>query len=143
MAYTIYKSDGSAISIPDNTVDAQFYSPNANGASKGIGTQLIGRNAVDHGQPIAQNFLQLTENFCGTVAPPDLTAMQGQLWFDKTAGVLKVNVSGTSTAAWRSISTIADTGASTGYDGQIKVVGHTVYIWANSAWRQVYPAAYS
>jgi len=143
MAYTIYKSDGTSVSVPDNTIDAQFYSPNVNGAGKGVGTQLIGRNAVDYGGPVAQNFLQLTENFCGTIAPPNATALQGQLWFDKTNGILKVNVSSTVTADWRGISTIADPSAVTGYDGQIKVSGSTVYVWANGAWRQIFPAVYS
>lgn len=143
MAYTIYKSDGTAVTVPDNAIDVQFYSPNANGAGKGIGTQLIGRNAIDYGAPVAQNFLQLTENFCGTVAPPNAVALQGQLWFDKTAGILKVNVSSTVTADWRGLATIADPSAVTGYDGQIRVNGSTVSIWANGAWRQIYPAVYS
>lgn len=143
MAYTIYKSDGTAVIVPDNTVDAQFYSPNVNGAGKGVGTQLIGRNAIDYGTPVAQNFLQLTENFCGSIAPPDSTALQGQLWFDKTNNILKVNVSSTATADWRGIATVADSGAVTGYDGQVKVNGSVISIWANGAWRQIYPAVYS
>lgn len=143
MAYTIYKSDGTGVTVPDNTIDAQFYSPNVNGAGKGVGTQLIGRNAIDYGAPVAQNFLQLTENFCGTIAPPNATALQGQLWFDKANGILKVNVSSTVTADWRGLATIADPGAVTGYDGQIKVSGSTVYVWAGGAWRQIYPAVYS
>jgi hypothetical protein len=143
MAYTIYKSDGTAVVVPDNTIDAQFYSPNVNGAGKGVGTQLIGRNAIDYGAPVAQNFLQLTENFCGTIAPPNATALQGQLWYDKTNGILKVNVSSTVTADWRGLATIADPSAVTGYDGQIKVSGSNVYVWANGAWRQIYPAVYS
>ena len=144
MAYTIYKSDGTAVTVPDNTIDAQFYSPNANGVGKGIGVQLVGRNAVDYGTPVAQDFLQLTENFCGVVSPPDPVALQGQLWFDKATGILKVNVSAISgTTNWQGISTIADPSAITGYDGQIKVTGSIVSVWANGAWRQIYPAIYS
>lgn len=85
MAYTIYKADGTAVTVPDNAIDVEFYSPNANGAGKGIGTQLVGRNAIDYGQPVAQTFLQLTENFCGTVLPSDTTSLQGQMWFNKTS----------------------------------------------------------
>jgi hypothetical protein len=144
MAYTIYKSDGTAITVPDNTIDAQFYSPNVNGAGKGIGTQLVGRNAIDYGAPVAQNFLQVTENFCGTLPPPNATALQGQLWFDKTNVVLKVNVSAISgTTDWKTLSTIADPSAVTGTDGQVKVNGSVISIWANGAWRQIYPAVYS
>lgn len=143
MAYTIYKSDGTGVTVPDNTIDVQYYSPNVNGAGKGVGTQLIGRNAIDYGTPVAQNFLQLTENFCGTIAPPNATALQGQLWFDKTNGLLKVNVSATSTAQWAALATVAAPGASTGYDGQVRVTGSVISIWANGAWRQVFPAVYS
>ena len=143
MAYTIYKSDGTGVTVPDNTIDVQFYSPNVNGAGKGVGTQLIGRNAIDYGTPVAQNFLQLTENFCGTIAPPNATALQGQLWFDKANGLLKVNVSAGPTADWVGVATIAAPSAPTGYDGQVRVNGTTITIWSNGAWRQVYPAVYS
>lgn len=143
MAYNIYKADGTAVVVPDNAIDAQFYNPTANGAGKGIGTQLVGRNAIDYGAPVAQNFLQLTENFCGTIAPPNGTVMQGQLWFDKAAVALKVNVSSTVTADWKVLSVIADPSAVTGYDGQVRVNGGIISIWANGAWQQVFPAVYS
>lgn len=143
MAYTIYKSDGTAVTVPDNTIDSQFCDVNHNGAGKGLGIFLAGRNAIDYGAPIAQNFLQMTENFCDDTPPPNSTALRGQLWFDKTNGILKVNVSSTVTADWRGLATIADSGAVTGYDGQVKVSGSTVSIWAGGAWRQIYPAVYS
>lgn len=143
MAYTIYKSDGTAVVVPDNTIDAQFCDTNHNGANKGLGIFLVGRNAIDYGAPIAQNFLQMTENFCDDTPPSNATALQGQLWYDKANGILKVNVSSTVTADWRGLTTIADPGAVTGYDGQIKVSGSTVYVWANGAWRQIFPAVYS
>jgi hypothetical protein len=41
MAYTIYKSDGTAIVVSDNAIDQDYYDPNANGVGKGLGTQLI------------------------------------------------------------------------------------------------------
>lgn len=144
MAYTIYKADGTAINVPDNTIDAQFYSPNANGPGRGIGTQLVGRNAIDYGSPIAQNFLQVTENFCSPIPPANAIALQGQLWFDKTNRLLKVNTSSVpGTATWSSLATIADPAAATGYDGQVRVNGSIISIWANGAWRQVFPAIYS
>jgi len=143
MAYTIYKSDGTAVLVPDNAIDTEFYSADVNGPGAGIGVQLIGRNAIDYGAPVAQNFLQLTENFCGTNPPSNAAALQGQLWFDQTAGILKVNVSSTATAEWTGIATIADSSAVTGYDGQIKVDGSTVYVWAAGAWQQIFPAVYS
>lgn len=152
MAYNIYKSDGTAISVPDNAISQQFYAPNANGAGKGIGSQLVGRNAVDYGAPIAQNFLQLTENFAGTIPPADGKALQGQLWFDKTSVALHVNVSTTVTADWRKVVTVS--GSETGStpvinpsgpanDGDLQIVGSVISIWADGAWQQVFPAVYS
>lgn len=143
MAYSIYKSNGDPVSVPDNAIDAQFYSPNLNGAGRGVGTQLVGRNSVDYGAPVAQNFLQLTENFCGPLSPPANKALRGQLWFNSTTGLLNVNVSTTATPEWRGLMTIASSDAVTGYDGQVKVDGSVISIWADGAWRQIYPAVYS
>ena len=155
MAYNIYKSDGTPVVVPDNTIDQEFYNPTANGPGKGIGTQLIGRNAIDYGAPIAQNFIQLTENFCGTVLPSDTTAMQGQLWFNKTSssnGDLYVRITNNTSggiANWKKV--ITEGGGSypvvnpsgTPKDGDIKIVGSVISIYADGAWRQVFPAIYS
>jgi len=158
MAYNIYKADGTAVTVPDNAIDTQFYNPTANGAGKGIGTQLIGRNAIDYGAPVAQTFLQLTENFCGTVLPSDTTALQGQLWFNKTSasdGVLYVRNSGATSgnlANWQNVVTVNsnETGGTpvinpvgTPKDGDIRIVGSVISIYAAGAWRQIFPAIYS
>ena len=143
MAYNIYKSDGTLVTVADNGIDINFYSPNINGAGKGVGTQLVGRNAIDYGAPIAQNFLQLTENFAGPISPPAGKALKGQMWFDTGVNALKVNTGTTAAPVWDTVSTVADPGAVTGSDGQTKVVGSTIYIWANGGWRQVFPAVYS
>lgn len=147
MAYTIYKADGTAITVPDNTIDSDFYNPNTNGVSKGTGTQLIGRNAIDYGAPVAQAFLQLTENFCGPNIPGADTTnpLQGQLWFNKTNSSLYVRVTSNTAggmANWKRVVVIDPISPS---DGDIQVLtGPTrVNIWANGAWRQVFPAVYS
>lgn len=85
MSYTIYKSDGGAVTVTDNAVDQTYYNPNANGAGKGVGTQLVGNGFAGFYQPMAQNFLQLTENFAGPNMPSDTTALQGQLWFKRNS----------------------------------------------------------
>ena len=85
MSYTINKSDGSVVTVADNTVDQSYYNPNANGAGKGVGTQLVGNDFAGFYQPMAQNFLQLTENFAGPNMPSDTTALQGQLWFKRNS----------------------------------------------------------
>lgn len=147
MAYTIYKADGTAITVPDNTIDSDFYNPNTNGVSKGTGTQLIGRNAIDYGAPVAQSFLQLTENFCGPNIPGNDTTnpLQGQLWFNKTNSSLYVRVTSNTAggiANWKRVVVIDPVSPS---DGDIQVLtGPTrINIWANGAWRQVFPAVYS
>lgn len=147
MAYTIYKADGTPVTVPDNTIDSDFYNPNTNGVSKGTGTQLIGRNAIDYGAPVAQAFLQLTENFCGPNIPGADTTnpLQGQLWFNKTDSSLYVRVTSNTAggmANWKRVVVIDPISPS---DGDIQVLtGPTrINIWANGAWRQVFPAVYS
>jgi hypothetical protein len=158
MAYTIYNAAGTPFTVADNAIDTQFYNPTANGAGKGIGTQLVGRNAIDYGAPVAQTFLQLTENFCGTVLPSDTTAMQGQLWFNRTSGtdgVLYVRNSAATSgglANWKQVVTIpggsgrvavVNPTSGSELDGDIRVVGSVISMWAAGAWRQIFPAVYS
>lgn len=97
MSYIIHKSDGTAITVADNNADISLYTGSLPPAI-GTGTLLIGRNYINYGAPIAQNFLQLTENFSSGTIPDDTKALQGQLWFNKsssTAGNLYVRKTGT------------------------------------------------
>jgi hypothetical protein len=120
MAYTIYKSDGTAVTIADNSFNDTFYDSTANGTGKGLGTQLIGRNSKNWGAATAQNILQLRENFCGTVMPSDSTAPQGQLWFNKlsnTSGDLYVRSTNTTSggmANWTKLLTSNTFSSTTG-----------------------------
>lgn len=166
MSYTIYHADGTPVIVPDNAIDTNFYNANAHGPGVGVGTQLVGRNAINYGAPVAQNFLQLTENFASTAAffPGDAFAMQGQLWFEKTStttGVLHVrNSSATSggLANWSQVivatpagdvnirgGTVVVVNPTPGqeHDGDMLVVGSVISIWANGAYRQIFPAVYS
>lgn len=106
MAYTIYKADGTTVTVADGAIDPEFYnSTNKNGI------QLIGRNAIDYGTPIAQNFLQMTENFCGSNLPGNDSTepLQGMLWFQKTSSVdgnLRVRTTSTASggiANWKKV----------------------------------------
>lgn len=112
MPYTIHKSDGTAVTVPDNTIDVAYYNATGGDGAAGLGTQIVGRNAINYGAPVAQNFLQLTENFCSGTAyyPSNATALQGQIWFNKvspTSGKLFVrtsgNASGSFSANWTEI----------------------------------------
>lgn len=86
MPYTIYKSNGAPVVIPDSAVDQTFNNPGAN-AGKGVGLQIVGSGSPNYVAPTAQNFLQLTENYCGPLIPLDSNALQGQLWFNKLSPV--------------------------------------------------------
>lgn len=156
MAYSIHKSNGALVSVADNTKDTDFYS-GAIPPGVGKGIILIGRNDIDYGASIAQNFLQLTENFASDVAPADGTALQGQLWFNTADGILYVRsgTGGTFPAGWGRIVTlpgnqtgsvpIVNPAAGTEKDGDIQVLtGPTrINIRAAGAWHQVFPAQYS
>ena len=111
MAYTIYKSDGTPVTIPDGAIDTAYYNPNANAAGVGVGIQLAGRQAFNYGAPIAQNFLQLTENFAGPNLPSDSFALQGQLWFNTTTEAMYVRVTNATSggiANWEQIATFTN-----------------------------------
>ena len=62
MSYIIHKADGTAITIPDNVLDTSFYAGSVP-PGVGVGNILVGRNTVDYGAAIAQNIVQMTENF--------------------------------------------------------------------------------
>lgn len=159
MSYTIYHADGSPVVVPDNAIDTTFYNDTAHAPGIGIGTQLVGRNAINYGAPVAQNFLQMTENFASSAEfrPMNPYALQGQLWFKKAGtnpdadGTLYLRVAGPSNATesdanWRRIP-VANPGVPN--DGDIQVTGSaalgtlTISIYGDNAWRQVFPAVYS
>jgi len=109
MAYLIYKSDGTAVTIPDNAIDTAYFDAAGGGgfgpgnipqAGHGLGTQLVGRNTIGYGAAIAQNFLQLQENFSSSSVPNDNYTLQGQLWFEQTSvtsGNLHVKITNSTT----------------------------------------------
>lgn len=78
MTYNLKKTDGTAlVSVPDNTLDTTATS-----------LTLIGRNALNFGQPIDQNFIGLLQNWANNTAP--YKPLQGQIWYDTANDVLKV-----------------------------------------------------
>lgn len=81
-AYTIKHSDTSKpdINVPSmppgiNTVDTSL--------------SLVGRGYPNYGEKIAQNFLNLLENFSAPTAPAN--AVEGQLWYNNTENILKIS----------------------------------------------------
>jgi hypothetical protein len=78
MSYTIKKSDGSTLAtVPENQIITNASS-----------VALVGRGATTYGVAHAQNFIYMLENFAN-VAPP-ANALEGQMWWDTTVGVMKV-----------------------------------------------------
>lgn len=77
MAYTITLTDGAIFAtIADGTV-------NTNSSMT-----LVGKNWAGYGQFLDNNFIRLLENGANTTAPS--APLTGQLWWDKTNGVMKV-----------------------------------------------------
>ena len=93
MPYTIYKADGTTVSVPDNLNNSSYYN-----SATHVGIQLVGRNKIDYGADIAQNILQLASCFAGSAVPSDTYSLQGQLWFDtlNTRLYVRVNPTGQS-----------------------------------------------
>lgn len=163
MAYYIYKSDGTQIPIVDSVVFQGFNDTTAPHVY-GVGIQIVGRNVADYVAPLAQSVLQITENFSNATPPADAKALQGQLWFEKTSsttGNLFVRISSANTGGdvnWRQLVTQSSAGVidnrggtipavnpTSGLeeDGDMRIVGSVISVWANGAWRQIFPAVYS
>lgn len=92
MTYNLLKSDGLLlVNLEDGQLDTTTSS-----------LTLVGKNLINYGLYQNQNFIKLLENFASTSAPT--APLPGQLWFDKTAGVLRLKFySGTS---WKEIPAI-------------------------------------
>ena len=59
-----------------------------NTSSQDTSLTFPGRNVTGYGQIIAENFLNLLENFASANQPINPT--EGQLWYDTTNGVLQL-----------------------------------------------------
>lgn len=77
MSYTISKSDGSTITITDNTLNTTSTS-----------LQLIGRGYKSYGSALNTNWVKLLENFSNNVPP--INPVTGQIWFKKNSNELYV-----------------------------------------------------
>jgi hypothetical protein len=70
MTYNITNWDGTPlVSVANSTIDSTTTS-----------ISLFGRNAVNFGLPLNENFIALLEHFAGTSEPPN--PVKGQIWFD-------------------------------------------------------------
>jgi hypothetical protein len=173
MSYTIRKTNGTAITVPDNTLDLAYYSGTVP-PGVGYGNILVGRNTTGYGAAIAQNFLQMQENFANTTPPVDSVALQGQLWFEATSstsgnlyvrvkdnpsggianwGKLTVEdnsgnlvVGGRITSDGNSVPVVYTSTPASALPGDIRVLTSpslTISIYGNGTWNQIFPAVYS
>ena len=77
MAYTINLTDGTIFAVvADGTINTDS------------SQTLVGKNYAGYGEFLNENVIHLLESGANTSAPSD--PLTGQLWFDKTNGVLKV-----------------------------------------------------
>jgi len=77
MAYTINQTDGTIFAtVADGTINTTS------------SLTLVGKNYAGYGEFLNENVLKLLESNANTTSPS--APLTGQLWFDKTAGVLKV-----------------------------------------------------
>jgi hypothetical protein len=83
MPYTINFTDPTKI----NTITVPDMPPGINTVDTDL--SLVGRGYPNYGQKIAQNFVQLLENFSNSTSP--VNAIQGQLWYDNNTGRLQIN----------------------------------------------------
>ena len=89
MPYIITNRNGDTIVVPDEGVNTDF------------SIELVGRNTENFGQYIAENFIDLLDNFA-TLATPPANAVDGQIWYDKTDNVARtLNFV---TSAWKPLS---------------------------------------
>lgn len=78
MSYNITKSNGDIlVQIQPGDIDEDSTS-----------LRLLGQGVVNYGELVAENFVQLTENFAGPNLPPN--PITGQLWYDSVVDELKV-----------------------------------------------------
>jgi hypothetical protein len=131
MAYVINLTDGTTFAtIADGTV---------NTSSSMI---LVGKNYAGYGEFLDENFIHLLENSASTTAPS--APLIGQLWWDKSANLLKVNFNGNPSTGWKTISaaTASASAPSSNVTGDLwyDTVNQQLKVWTGSSFIVVGPA---
>jgi hypothetical protein len=131
MAYVINLTDGTTFAtIADGTV---------NTSSSMI---LVGKNYAGYGEFLDENFIHLLENSASTTSPS--APLIGQLWWDKSANLLKVNFNGNPSTGWKTISaaTASSSQPSNNVTGDLwyDTVNQQLKVWTGTAFIVVGPA---
>jgi hypothetical protein len=126
MAYTINLTDGTIFAtIADGTI---------NTSSSMI---LVGKNYAGYGEFLDENFIHLLENGSNTTAPT--APLTGQLWWDKSTGLMKVY----NGSAFKVISaaTSSSTAPTSNVQGDLwyDTVNAQLKVYTGSAWLLVGP----
>jgi hypothetical protein len=130
MAYTINLTDGTIFAvIPDGTINTSS------------AMTLIGKNYAGYGDFLDENFIHLLENGANTTAPG--APLTGQLWWDKTANLLKV-YNGT-TFKTISAATASSSAPSSNVTGDLwyDTVNQLLKVWTGTEWLTVGPSVVS
>ena len=104
---------------------------------------LIGKNYPGYGTFLNENFIQLLENFASSTAPTN--ALPGQLWWDSTLAVLKVNAAtSVGTPIWKIISssTSSSSAPSAAITGDLwwDTANSQLKVYGGSSWVTIGPA---
>jgi len=126
MSYTITLTDGAVFAVvPDGTIDTSS------------SMTLVGKNYAGYGQFINDDIIRLLES--GSNATPPGAPLKGQLWFDSSAGLLKIyNGTVFKTISAATASGTAPSSNSTG-DLWFDTVNQQLNVWTGSAWLLVGP----
>ena len=127
MSYTITLTDGAIYAVvADGTVNTTS------------SMTLVGKNWAGYGQFLGDNFIRLLENGANTTAPG--APLTGQLWWDKTNGVMKVyNGSTFKTIGGAAASSSAPTSNVAG-DLWYDTVNQQLNVYTGTTWIVVGPA---
>jgi len=132
MPYTINYTDTDnkgSITVADSTLNNETT------------LRFPGRGTTAYGQAVNENFLHLLENFANTTAP--LRPVEGQLWYDSTAGVDQLKVyDGTNWVAsggLKKASAAPAVANSSAGDLWVNTESQQLYLFTGSAWVLVGP----
>ena len=126
MSYTITLTDGAVFAtIADGTINTSS------------SMTLVGKNYAGYGQFLNDDIIRLLE--CGSNTTPPGAPLKGQLWFDSSAGLLKVyNGTVFKTISAATASSTAPSSNSTG-DLWFDTTNQQLNVWTGSAWLLVGP----